>query len=141
MEGYLLRLPLPECWVVSTLHMLIDAVTESYNKLFFGDVGRERYIEASKARLYHSRDDSVALVAQTVILYIFENILKLITSIQGIRNWGTVAGTPQSERSSHNIFSHIFSLSKATHRVGMICTVHSFMSLQTPFRLFCIFNL
>ncbi|TYG48258.1 hypothetical protein ES288_D11G409700v1 [Gossypium darwinii] len=41
MEGYLLRLPLPECWVVSTLHMLIDAVTESYNKLFFGDVGRE----------------------------------------------------------------------------------------------------
>ncbi|TYI71599.1 hypothetical protein E1A91_D08G307100v1 [Gossypium mustelinum] len=101
----------------------------------------QRYIEASKARLYHSRDDSVALVAQTVILYIFENILKLITSIHGIRNWGTVAGTPQSERSSQNIFSHIFSLSKATHRVGMICTVYSFMSLQTPFRLFCIFNL
>ncbi|KAK8301134.1 hypothetical protein V6Z11_D04G002000 [Gossypium hirsutum] len=42
-EGYLLRLPLPECWVVSKLHMLIDAVTESYNKYFFGDVGREIY--------------------------------------------------------------------------------------------------
>ncbi|KAG8479939.1 hypothetical protein CXB51_029473 [Gossypium anomalum] len=195
-EGYLLRLHLPECWVVSKLHMLIDAVPESYNKFFFGDVGREiydffwgvcavetymkylswsylltkntgiiftliscsyfcvicpvfrsatqtwdlcfyclhGYIEASKARLYHSGDDSVALVAQTVILYVFENILKLITSIHAIR-------TPQSERSSYNIFGHIFSLSKATHRVGMICTVYSFMSLQTPFRLFCIFNL
>ncbi|KAH1084547.1 hypothetical protein J1N35_024308 [Gossypium stocksii] len=96
-EGYLLRLPLPECWVVSKLHMLIDAVTESYNKFFFGDVGREIYdffwggfadwyIEASKARLYHSGDDSVALVAQTVIPYVFENILKLITFIHAIRN-------------------------------------------------------
>lgn len=37
-----------------------------------------RYIEASKARLYHSGDDSVALVAQTVLLYVFENILKLL---------------------------------------------------------------
>ncbi|XP_052479069.1 valine--tRNA ligase, chloroplastic/mitochondrial 2-like isoform X2 [Gossypium raimondii] len=88
-EGYLLRLPLPECWVVSKLHMLIDAVTESYNKYFFGDVGREIYdffwgdfadwyIEASKARIYHSGDDSVGLVAQTVLLYVFENILKLL---------------------------------------------------------------
>ncbi|KAL1092995.1 hypothetical protein V6Z11_D06G000500, partial [Gossypium hirsutum] len=88
-EGYLLRLPLPECWVVSKLHMLIDAVTESYNKYFFGDVGREiydffwgdfadRYIEASKARIYHSGDDSVALVTQTVLLYVFNNILKLL---------------------------------------------------------------
>ncbi|KAG4189915.1 hypothetical protein ERO13_A08G253800v2 [Gossypium hirsutum] len=69
--------------------MLIDAVTESYNKYFFGDVGREiydffwgdfadRYIEASKARIYHSGDDSVALVTQTVLLYVFNNILKLL---------------------------------------------------------------
>ncbi|XVE72219.1 hypothetical protein DITRI_Ditri11bG0022000 [Diplodiscus trichospermus] len=88
-EESLLRLPLPECWVVSKLHMLIDAVTERYNKFFFGDVGREIYdffwgdfadwyIEASKARLYHSGDDSVALVAQAVLLYVFENILKLL---------------------------------------------------------------
>ncbi|KAL1120540.1 hypothetical protein V6Z11_D01G172300 [Gossypium hirsutum] len=34
--------------------------------------------EASKARIYHSGDDSVALVAQTVLLYVFENILKLL---------------------------------------------------------------
>ncbi|XP_052477217.1 valine--tRNA ligase, chloroplastic/mitochondrial 2 isoform X3 [Gossypium raimondii] len=75
--------------IVSKLHMLIDAVTESYNKYFFGDVGREIYdffwgdfadwyIEASKATIYHSGDDSVALVAQTVLLYIFEHILKLL---------------------------------------------------------------
>ncbi|XP_040953642.1 valine--tRNA ligase, chloroplastic/mitochondrial 2 [Gossypium hirsutum] len=74
---------------ISKLHMLIDAVTESYNKYFFGDVGREIYdffwgdfadwyIEASKARIYHSGDDSVALVAQTVLLYVFEKILKLL---------------------------------------------------------------
>nr|XP_012466241.1 unnamed protein product [Gossypium raimondii] len=54
-RGIVLRLPLPECWVV-----------------------RKKYIEASKARIYHSGDDSVALVAQTVLLYVFENILKLL---------------------------------------------------------------
>lgn len=37
-----------------------------------------RYIEASKARLYHSGGDSVASVAQAVLLYVFENILKLL---------------------------------------------------------------
>lgn len=73
-EEALLRLPLPECWVVSNLrkfflflffalvdvahstwsltpstfqvsklHLLIDAVTISYDKFFFGDVGRETY--------------------------------------------------------------------------------------------------
>ena len=37
-----------------------------------------RYIEASKARLYHSGGHSVASVAQAVLLYVFENILKLL---------------------------------------------------------------
>lgn len=88
-EESLIALPLPECWVVSKLHLLIDAVTSSYDKFFFGDVGRETYdffwgdfadwyIEASKARLYHSGGDSVAPVAQAVLLYVFENILKLL---------------------------------------------------------------
>ncbi|KAK9951027.1 hypothetical protein M0R45_006489 [Rubus argutus] len=55
-------LPLPEHWVISKLHLLIDTVTASYDKFFFGDVGRETYnffwgdfadwyIEARKARL------------------------------------------------------------------------------------------
>ncbi|KAF8398020.1 hypothetical protein HHK36_016946 [Tetracentron sinense] len=88
-EDSLLRLPLPECWVVSKLHQLIDNVTSSYDKFFFGDVGREIYdffwgdfadwyIEASKARLYHSEGQSVASVARAVLLYVFENILKML---------------------------------------------------------------
>ncbi|KAA8530663.1 hypothetical protein F0562_005403 [Nyssa sinensis] len=88
-EESLLRLPLPECWVVSKLHMLVDNVTTSYDKYFFGDAGREIYdffwgdfadwyIEASKARLYHSEGHSVASVAQAVLLYVFENILKML---------------------------------------------------------------
>ncbi|CAN0913708.1 Valine--tRNA ligase, chloroplastic/mitochondrial 2 [Linum grandiflorum] len=88
-EESLLGLPLPECWVVSKLHSLIDTVTASYDKYFFGDVGREIYdffwsdfadwyIEASKARLYQSGEDSTASVAQAVLLYVFENILKLL---------------------------------------------------------------
>ncbi|KAM1078479.1 hypothetical protein TB2_025169 [Malus domestica] len=86
---FLDKLPLSECWVISKLHLLIDTVTSSYDNFFFGDVGRETYdffwgdfadwyIEASKARLYHSGGDSVASVTQAVLLYVFENILKLL---------------------------------------------------------------
>ncbi|KAJ1393269.1 Valyl-tRNA synthetase, tRNA-binding arm superfamily [Sesbania bispinosa] len=90
-EGSVLNLPLPECWVVSKLHLLIDSVSASYDKFFFGEVGRETYdffwadfadwyIEASKDRLYHSGTggNSVASVAQAVLLYTFENILKVL---------------------------------------------------------------
>ncbi|KAI5670075.1 hypothetical protein M9H77_10439 [Catharanthus roseus] len=85
----LLQLPLAECWAVSKLHLLVDMVTACYDKYFFGDVGREVYdffwadfadwyIEASKARLYHSESQSCASVAQAVLLYVFENILKML---------------------------------------------------------------
>ncbi|CAN8300180.1 unnamed protein product [Cochlearia groenlandica] len=88
-EETLFSLPLPECWAVSKLHILIDSVTTSYEKLFFGDVGRETYdffwsdfadwyIEASKSRLYGSGGNSDSLVSQAVLLYVFENILKLL---------------------------------------------------------------
>ncbi|XP_072951087.1 valine--tRNA ligase, chloroplastic/mitochondrial 2 isoform X1 [Typha angustifolia] len=88
-EESLLKLPLAECWVVSELHELIDTVSTSYDKFFFGDAGREIYdffwgdfadwyIEASKTRLYHSGNISVASTAQGVLLYVFENILKLL---------------------------------------------------------------
>ncbi|XP_038686253.1 valine--tRNA ligase, chloroplastic/mitochondrial 2 isoform X2 [Tripterygium wilfordii] len=88
-EEFTLGLPLPECWVVSQLHMLIDSVSLSYDKFFFGDAGREIYdffwsdfadwyIEASKARLYHSGNGSTASVAQSVLLYVFENVLMLL---------------------------------------------------------------
>lgn len=88
-EACLIKLPLPECWVVSKLHILVDMVTTSYDKFFFGDVGREIYdffwgdfadwyIEASKARLYQSEGYQESSVAQAVLLYVFENILKLL---------------------------------------------------------------
>ncbi|EEF31204.1 valyl-tRNA synthetase, putative [Ricinus communis] len=38
----------------------------------------DRYIEASKARLYRSGGGSDASVAQAVLLYVFENVLKLL---------------------------------------------------------------
>ncbi|CAH9102086.1 unnamed protein product [Cuscuta europaea] len=85
----MLKLPLPECWVVSKLHALIDAVSSSYEKFFFGDIAREVYdffwaefadwyIEASKARLYHSGDGSISYVAQAVLVYVFQNVLKML---------------------------------------------------------------
>ncbi|XP_022641177.1 valine--tRNA ligase, chloroplastic/mitochondrial 2 isoform X3 [Vigna radiata var. radiata] len=90
-EGIVFNLPLPECWVVSKLHLLIESVSASYEKFYFGEVGREIYdffwadfadwyIEASKGRLYHSgvEGNSVASVAQAVLLYTFENILKVL---------------------------------------------------------------
>ncbi|OIW03276.1 hypothetical protein TanjilG_09923 [Lupinus angustifolius] len=88
-EDSVLALPLSESWVVSKLHLLIDSVTGSYDKFYFGEVGREAYdffwgdfadwyIEASKARLYHSGGNSVASVAQAVLLYTFENVLKVL---------------------------------------------------------------
>ncbi|CAL5091301.1 unnamed protein product [Urochloa decumbens] len=88
-EASLQKLPLPECWVVTGLHELIDRVSTSYDKFFFGDAAREIYdffwadfadwyIEASKTRLYHSSDKLAAATAQSVLLYVFENILKLL---------------------------------------------------------------
>ncbi|KAK9699378.1 hypothetical protein RND81_08G170200 [Saponaria officinalis] len=88
-EESLLRLRLPECWVVSKLHLLLDLVTSSYDKYYFGDVARETYdffwgdfadwyIEASKARLYQSSDKDITIAAQAVLLYVFENILKIL---------------------------------------------------------------
>ncbi|KAJ9564681.1 hypothetical protein OSB04_000647 [Centaurea solstitialis] len=88
-DEYLLQLPLPEYWVVSKLHILVDAVTTSYDKFFFNDVAREIYdffwgdfadwyIEASKAHLYQSEDQAVASTSQAVLLYVYENILKML---------------------------------------------------------------
>ncbi|XP_066389457.1 valine--tRNA ligase, chloroplastic/mitochondrial 2-like isoform X1 [Miscanthus floridulus] len=91
-EASLQKLPLPECWVVTGLHELIDKVSRSYDKFFFGDAAREIYdffwgdfadwyIEASKTRLYHSSDKFAAATAQSVLVYVFENILKLTSSL------------------------------------------------------------
>ncbi|KAI7746448.1 hypothetical protein M8C21_001996 [Ambrosia artemisiifolia] len=88
-EEHLIGLPLPEYWVVSKLHILVDAVTSSYDKFFFNDIAREIYdffwgdfadwyIEASKAHLYQSEDKEIASISQAVLLYVYENILKML---------------------------------------------------------------
>ncbi|KAG9439211.1 hypothetical protein H6P81_019376 [Aristolochia fimbriata] len=88
-EKSLQALPLPEIWVVSKLHKLVDDVTTSYEKFYFNDVAREIYdffwgdfadwyIEASKTRLYHSEDRSIVSLAQAVLMYVFENVLKML---------------------------------------------------------------
>lgn len=85
----LLQLPLCEQWIVSKLHNLIDNVTLSYEKLSFGEVGRaiydffwsdfaDWYIEASKTRLYKNEDSPPATFAQSVLLYVFDNVLRLL---------------------------------------------------------------
>ncbi|XP_052491064.1 valine--tRNA ligase, chloroplastic/mitochondrial 2 [Gossypium raimondii] len=60
--------------VIFVLYVVFISATHAWDLCFF----LHGYIEASKARIYHSGDDSVALVAQTVLLYVFENILKLL---------------------------------------------------------------
>lgn len=85
----LLRLPQCEQWIVSKLHGLVDDVTTSYEKFYFGEAGRaiydffwsdfaDWYIEASKTRLYQHKDAPSASLAQSVLLYVFNNVLRLL---------------------------------------------------------------
>ncbi|MCD7460645.1 hypothetical protein HAX54_044042 [Datura stramonium] len=69
------RAPLPECWVDDVLMLIKPNI---YSSPVLTSSTPFRYIEASKARLYHSGDHSVASVSQAALLYIFENILKLL---------------------------------------------------------------
>ncbi|KAH7431702.1 hypothetical protein KP509_08G062000 [Ceratopteris richardii] len=85
----LLKLPLCEQWIVSKLHSLIDDVSMSYEKLYLGEAGRaiyeffwsefaDWYIEASKTRLYEHNYAPAASIAQSVLLYVFNNVLRLL---------------------------------------------------------------
>lgn len=85
----LLHLPLTERWVVTKIHELTDLVTTSYERFYYGEVGRsiydffwsefaDWYIEASKTRIYRKEDSSSAVCAQAVLVYVFQNILKLL---------------------------------------------------------------
>ncbi|KAL3698531.1 hypothetical protein R1sor_012607 [Riccia sorocarpa] len=82
-------LALPERWVITKLHLLIDAVTTSYDKYDFGEVGRalyeffwsdfaDWYIEASKTRLYKSEDPNATHQGQQTLVYVFSTIMKLL---------------------------------------------------------------
>ncbi|XP_057851241.1 valine--tRNA ligase, chloroplastic/mitochondrial 2 isoform X2 [Cryptomeria japonica] len=88
-EGSVLDLCLSERWVVTKLHELIDLVTSSYERFSYGEAGRaiyeffwsefaDWYIEASKTRFFGKEDASTISCAQAVLLYVFENVLKLL---------------------------------------------------------------
>eukprot|EP00894_Picocystis_sp_ML_P004177 jgi/Pico_ML_1/54694/g569.t1 len=80
-------LPLAERWIVSSLHMLVDHVSECNDRHDFGESGRalydffwgefaDWYIESSKSRLYGG-DAEAATVSRTVLVYCFHELLKL----------------------------------------------------------------
>ncbi|CAM6124860.1 unnamed protein product [Calypogeia fissa] len=88
-ESILRSMPLPERWVVTKLHLLIDAVTASYERFDFNEGGRaiydffwndfaDWYIEASKTRLYNNENQATVLCAQRTLVYVFDRILKLL---------------------------------------------------------------
>ncbi|KAI5065077.1 hypothetical protein GOP47_0019772 [Adiantum capillus-veneris] len=83
------RLPQSEQWILSKLHALVDDVTTNYEKLYLGEAGRaiydffwsdfaDWYIEASKTRLYQHEYAPSASIAQSVLLYVFNHVLRLL---------------------------------------------------------------
>eukprot|EP00878_Enallax_costatus_P006975 GHUV01007309.1.p1 GENE.GHUV01007309.1~~GHUV01007309.1.p1 ORF type:complete len:960 (+),score=265.70 GHUV01007309.1:224-2881(+) len=101
-------LSLSDRWIVSSLHQLIDQVTECQERYDFNEAGQalyswawgefaDWYVEASKARLYSanfssisscedpdaggaaiSTDPSGAAVTRAVLVYVFDRLLRLV---------------------------------------------------------------
>lgn len=82
------ELPLPERYIISKLHILVDAVGTGLESLAFGDAGRQIYeflwdefadwyVEASKTRLYGS-DAEAARVARATLVYTLDTCLRLL---------------------------------------------------------------
>jgi valyl-tRNA synthetase len=81
-------LRLPERYIVSKLHLLVDSVTDGLESLEFGDVGRriyeflwdefaDWYVEVSKTRLYSTDVDS-AKSARATLVYVQDTCLRLL---------------------------------------------------------------
>jgi valyl-tRNA synthetase len=79
-------LPLPERYIVSACHQLIDRVTLSLENYDFGDAGRQIYeflwdeyadwyIEISKTRM---RTPALALQARRTLVYVWDSCLRLL---------------------------------------------------------------
>ena len=84
----LATLPLPERWVVSRLHQVVERVTRCQSEFDFGEAGRELndffwadyadwFIEASKTRLFAAATaPAPAARTRRVLLYVFDAILR-----------------------------------------------------------------
>lgn len=81
-------LPLPERYIISKLHVLVDDVTSGLDSLSFGDVGRQIYeflwdefadwyIEASKTRFF-SNDAEAKQQARLTLVYVMDTCLRLL---------------------------------------------------------------
>lgn len=87
-QDSLKSLALPERYIVSKLHLLIDAVSNGLETLEFGDVGRriyeflwdefaDWYVEVSKTRLY-GEDKEDARTARATLVYVLDSCLRLL---------------------------------------------------------------
>lgn len=81
-------LALPERYIISRLHALVDAVDTGLDTLSFGDVGRQIYeflwdefadwyVEASKTRLY-GQEEEAAKEARATLVYVMDTCLRLL---------------------------------------------------------------
>jgi valyl-tRNA synthetase len=87
-ESRVSALRLPERYIISKLHILVDSVSSGLESLEFGDVGRriyeflwdefaDWYVEVSKTRLYSSDDES-AKSARSALVYVQDTCLRLL---------------------------------------------------------------
>lgn len=87
-EASLKSLALPERYIISKLHILVDAVSNGLETLEFGDVGRriyeflwdefaDWYVEVSKTRLY-GQDEANAKNARATLVYVLDSCLRLL---------------------------------------------------------------
>jgi valyl-tRNA synthetase len=87
-ETNVATLPLPERYIVSKLHILIQSVSGGLETLDYGDVGKriyeflwdefaDWYVEASKTRLY-GEDKEAARVARATLVYVLDSCLRLL---------------------------------------------------------------
>jgi valyl-tRNA synthetase len=87
-EAGVSALPLPERYIVSKLHLLVEAVGDGLETLEFGDVGRriyeflwdefaDWYVEVSKTRLY-GEDEAAARTARATLVYVLDTCLRLL---------------------------------------------------------------
>eukprot|EP00178_Gracilaria_changii_P026893 TRINITY_DN831_c0_g1_i1.p1 TRINITY_DN831_c0_g1~~TRINITY_DN831_c0_g1_i1.p1 ORF type:complete len:996 (-),score=143.99 TRINITY_DN831_c0_g1_i1:4264-7251(-) len=81
-------LPLPERYILSKLHILVDSVTNGLDTLTFGDAGRQIYeflwdefadwyVETSKTRFF-GNDADAARQTRATLVYVMDTCLRLL---------------------------------------------------------------
>ncbi|KAI0561841.1 valine--tRNA ligase [Gracilaria domingensis] len=86
--GGIAHLPLPERYILSKLHILVDTVTNGLDTLTFGDAGRQIYeflwdefadwyVETAKTRFFGS-DADAARHTRATLVYVMDTCLRLL---------------------------------------------------------------